>query len=211
MSKEDGTVTIDGRVVVKAVTGLTGVEFQPAKEGQYPIPPTPKERVREFFWATPSAAQRKAPFVHVVWIDVDNVIHIESDQVGDTTDMIEWIYGSESMRELRRMNLEGIEKKGEVWAEFKKEFPPVANRLLKYETDVSEIGEKHKVTLNMIYFGLKSIASFRIEGVIEPAQVASISLVRAVHLAVEAIEDAFYKLRQHQKRLADAWGYLPGR
>lgn len=211
MSKEDGAVTIDGGEVIKAVTGLTSVDFQPAKEGRYPIPPIPKERVREYFWATPSAAERKAPFVHVVWIGVDNVIHVESDQVGDTMDMVEWIYGSESMRELRRMNLEGIEKKGEVWAEFKKEFPPVANRLLKYETVVSELAEKHKVTLNMIYFGLNSIASFRIEAVIQPTQVASISLARAVHLALGALEEAFYKLRQHQKSLADAWGYLPGR
>jgi hypothetical protein len=211
VSSEGGTITVDSGAVIKAVKGLTGVDLEPAKEGRYPIPPISKERVREFFWASSSAASRKNPFVHVVWIDVDNVIHIETDQIGDTMDMIEWVYGSESMRERRRMNLEGIEKKGEVWLEFKKEFPPVADRLLKYETVVSEISKKHKVSLGMLYFGLNEIASYRVQALIEPAQVASLSLERAVNLAVTALEEAFFKLRQHQKRLADAWGYLPDR
>ena len=211
MSKEGATVAVNSGAVIKAVKGLTGVDFEPAKEGRYPIPPTPKEKVREFFWASPFPGIAKGPFVHVIWIDVDNAIHIETDALGDTMDMIEWVYGSESMRERRRMNLEGIEKKGEVWAEFKKEFPPVANRLLKYETVVSEISKKHKVHLGMLYFGLNEIASYRIEALIEPTQVASLSLERAVNLTVAALEETFFKLRQHQKRLADAWGYLPSR
>lgn len=211
MSKESKMITVDMGEVVKAVKGLTGVDFEPAKEGRYPIPPVAKEKVKEFFWATPSAASRKVTYVHVLWIDTDSVVHIETNALGDTMDMIEWVYGSESMREQRRMNLEGIEKKGEVWAEFKKEFPPVANRLLKYETVVSEISKKHRVPLAMIYFGLNEIASYRIEAAIEPSQLASLSLEKAVHLAVAALEEAFFKIRQHQKRLADAWGYLPDR
>src|ERR1700733_14974213 len=200
MSKEGADVTVDSGAVIRAVKGLTGVDFEPAKEGRYPIPPIPKERVREYFWASPSAASRKAPFVHVVWIDFDDVIHVETEAVGDTMDMIEWVYGSEWMRERRRMNLEGIEKKGEVWAEFRKEFPPVANRLLKYETVVSEISKKHKAHLGMLYFGLNEIASYRIEALIEPTQVASLSLERAVNLTVAALEEAFFKIRRHQKR-----------
>jgi hypothetical protein len=124
-------------------------------------------------------------------------------------DMIEWIYGSESLRDLSRMNLEGIEKRGEVWAEFEREFPPVANRLLKYETVVSGISSKHKVPLRTVYLGLERIASFRIEAVVEPTQIGSTSMEKAIHLAVAALEEAFFKIRQHQKRLADAWGYLP--
>jgi hypothetical protein len=209
--QERGVVAVDSQAIIKAVKGLTGVDLEPAKEGRYPIPPIPKEKVREFFWATPSTSTRKTAYVHVMWIDVDNVIHIETDALGDTMDMIEWIYGSEWMRERRRMNLEGIEKKDEVWADFKKEFPPVANRLLKYETDVSEISKKHNVHLGMLYFGLNEIASYRIEAVINPKETGSSSLEKAVHLAIAALEEAFFKIRQHQKRLADAWGYLPGR
>jgi hypothetical protein len=211
MSKESKTVTVDIGEVIKAVKGLTGVDFELAKDGRYPIPPVVKEKVKEYFWSTPTAASRKSPYVHVIWIDNDGIVHIETNALGDTMDMIEWVYGSESMRERRRMNLEGIEKKDEVWAEFKKEFPPVANRLLKYETVVSEISKKHKVPLAIIYFGLDEIASYRIEAVIEPTGVAALSLERVVNLAVTALEEAFFKIRQHQKRLADAWGYLPDR
>lgn len=208
---EETKVTVDVAQVIKAVKGITGVDFARAEEGRYPIPPVRKERVKEFFWAVPSAAARKAPYVHTIWIDIDGVVHIESDSLGDTMDMIEWIYGSESMREMPRMNLEGIEKKGDVWTEFKKAYPPVANRLLKYETVVSEISKRHAVPLQMIYFGLDSLASFRIEARIEPASMEPSPVEKRAHLAVGALEDAFFKIRQHQKRLADAWGYLPDR
>jgi len=211
MSEGSKTVAVDMGEAIRAVKGLTGVDFEPAKNGRYPIPPVPKERVREFFWATPSAASRKAPFVHVVWVDIDSILHIETDQLGDTMDMFEWIYGSESMRDRRRMNLDGIEKKGEVWAEFKKEFPPVANRLLKYETVVSEISAKNKVSLAMVYYGSQGLASFRIEARVDSAQMASLSMDRAIHIAIQALEEAFYNLRRQQKRLADAWGHLPAR
>lgn len=209
MSKESKTTTVDMGDVAKAVNGLTGVEFATAKEGRYPIPPTLKEEVKEFFWASPSPASRKAPYVHVLWIDVDDIVHIETDVLGDTIDMIEWIYGSEWMRERRKTNLEGIEKKGDVWAEFRREFPPVANRLLKYERVVSEISKRHGVTLEMIYSGSQGLASFRLEARVDPAQRESLSVEKSIHLAIVALEEAFYKIRRHQKRLADAWGYLP--
>jgi hypothetical protein len=211
MSEESKAIAVDMGDVIKAAKGLTGVDFGPAKEGRYPIPPVPKERVKEFFWATPSAAERKAPYVHVVWIDIDGVVHIETNPLGDTIDMIEWIYGSESLRELRKMNLEGIEKKGEVWTEFKKAFPPVANRLLNYEVDVSEISAKHKVPLGLLYYGSEYLASFRIEARIDSTMLSSLSAERAIHTAIAALEEAFYRIRAHQKRLADAWGHLPGR
>ena len=88
-------------------------------------------------------------------------------RLGNTIDMIEWIYGSEWMIESQKSESRRIEKKGEVWTKFKREFPPVANRLLKYETVVTEISEKHKVPLEMLYHGSQGIASYRIEARIE--------------------------------------------
>src|SRR5689334_2057180 len=108
MSKEGEAMTVDRESVLKAVKGLCGVELKSSKEDSYPIPPVTKERVKEFFWAIPSAAARKTPYVHVVWIDVENTIHIETERLGNTLDMIEWIYGSEWMREFSRTNLEGF-------------------------------------------------------------------------------------------------------
>jgi hypothetical protein len=212
-SDESGLTSQDGmalnqEAVLKAVKGLTNLDFRPGKVERYPVP---KQQVKEFFWPADPRASRKKPHVHVMWIDIDNTVHIETDRLGNTIDMIEWIYGSEWMINLRRVNLEGFEKKGEAWTEFKKEFPPVVNRLLKYETVVSEISEKHKVPLEMLYHGSQGLASFRMEARIDSAELASLSVERAIHTAIAALEEAFYKIRAHQKRLADAWGYLPAR
>jgi hypothetical protein len=208
LSSEGGEVTLDAEAVVKAVKRSTDIEFQVGKADRYPVP---KERIKEFFWPANPRTSGKAPYVHVLWIDIDNTIHIETDILGDTMDMVEWIYGSGWLRQFRRMNLEGFEQKAEAWNEFKKEFPPVANRLLDYETVVSEISAKHQVPLEIMYHGSEGLASFRIEARIDSDRITRISAERAVQLAISALGEAFYKIKEHQKRLADAWGYLPGR
>lgn len=207
VTSQDGMV-LDQEAVLKAVKGLTNLDFRPGKVERYPVP---KQKVKEFFWPADPGASRKKPYVHVLWIDIDNTVHIETDRLGNTIDMVEWIYGSEWMINLRRVNLEGFEKKGEVWTKFKREFPPVANRLLKYETVVTEISEKHKVPLEMLYHGSQGLASFRIEARIDSALMASLSAEKSINLAIAALEEAFDRIRRHQKRLADAWGYLPSR
>jgi hypothetical protein len=58
MSKETKSIAVDMAEVIKAVKGLTSVDFQPSKGG-IPIPPVSKEQVEEFFWANPLSGTAK--------------------------------------------------------------------------------------------------------------------------------------------------------
>jgi hypothetical protein len=196
---------VDEDLVIQEVEGLTGVAFHPIEARNYPIP---QERVKKFFYPTDPVVSRKKPFLHVIWIDVDDTVHIETEPLGDTMDMIEWIYGYEFYINRVRRNLAGIEKKAEVWAEFKQDFPPVAHRLLKYEVVVSELSKKHEIPLEMLYHGSEGLASFRIEARIGAERASD---QRVINLAITALEEVYYKIAEHQRRLADAWGYLPAR
>src|SRR5689334_22466245 len=120
MSSADGTIRLDQQEVTKAIKGLTRIDFHLGESDRYPVP---KERVKAFFWPADPAISRRVPYVYVLWIDINNTIHIETDRLGDTLDMIEWIYGSEWLRNLSRENLEGFGQKTEVWAKFSRDFP----------------------------------------------------------------------------------------
>src|ERR1700722_4903540 len=104
---------VEQEAVVERVSHLTNVEFRADDPRSYPVP---KDRVKWFLWAVDPMAARRKPYVHVIWSEIDDTIHIETDMLGNTMDMIEWIYG-EVPREFASMDLTGFEKKEAVWEE----------------------------------------------------------------------------------------------
>ncbi len=145
--------------VRKYLSLLTGKDFRKYNPGHYPIP---TDRVRWFVQGMFAKGVMETPYVHTIWAEVDDTLHIESEPLGDTIDVTEWMYGDESLFERGRFDLTGFERI-EGRSEYAKRFPRVVGRLNSYEKFASKLGAKLGVDMRLLFSGDKGIASFRLD------------------------------------------------
>jgi len=196
---------VEVEVVRALISSATNREFLLDVNPRYPLK---KDRVRWFLSTTDVLAETQSPFVHVVWMDLEDTLHIETGRLGNTTNMIEWIYG-EVPNEAQGLEFAGFEKGGEKWEEMKVRFPHIINLLTKYEVEISQLSKVHDVPLQILYHGSKGLMSFRIEARVGTKNISPTRLAEAIESTLAALKDAYYRLAENQKSLADAWGHLP--
>jgi len=136
-------------LVRKYVSLLMAKDFRQCNPGRYPIP---TERVGWFIQAT--FAKVQTPYVQTIWAEIDDMLHIETELLGDTIDMTEWMYGSESLYERGSMDLTGFDRI-EGRSEYAKKFPRVVGRLNSYERFASRLAEKLGVDMRVRVSGLE--------------------------------------------------------
>jgi hypothetical protein len=107
------------------------------------------------------------------------------------------------------MDLTAFGDKAKAWEETKNKFPPVINRLTRYEVAISQMSRESGVPLELLYHGSKGLASFRIEARVNARGKSPTEVQQGIEKAVNALKDAYYTMTLHQRRLADSWGRLP--
>ena len=191
-------------VVRKYVSLLMAKDFQQYNPGRYPIP---KESVRWFMQAT--FAKVQTPYVQTIWAEIDDTLHIETELLGDTIDMTEWMYGDESLYERGSMDLTGFDRI-EGRSEYAKKFPRVVGRLNSYERFASKLAEKLDVDMRVRVSGMKGIASFWLGAKFGTSGMPTPLILHHIDRNVAALREAFYEIAERQRTLYFMWAKAPG-
>ena len=186
---------------VEAVSGylsaLKGGEFRQGEVRQYPIP---KDEVRAFLYSSDARADALTPYLHVVWIDRQDGVHIETERLGNTSDTTEWMYGEKSLYEFVNMDLTGFEK-ASVRQEYAQKFPRVVRRLESYQRYVAKMSTKLGVRMDLILNGGKGIAAFWLAGQFEGKGMTTAVLLREIDRNVAALKQVYYEIVERQEKL----------
>jgi len=192
-------------VVKKYVSLLMAKDFQQYNPGRYPIP---TDRVSWFMQATfPKGVQ--TPYVQTIWAEIDDTLHIETELLGDTIDMTEWMYGDESLYERGSMDLTGFDRI-EGRSEYAKKFPRVVGRLNSYERFASKLAEKLDVDMRVRVSGMKGIASFWLGAKFGTSGMPTPLILHHIDRNVAALREAFYEIAERQRTLYFMWAKAPG-
>ena len=192
-------------VVRKYVSLLTAKDFRQYDPGRYPIP---TERVSWFMQAT-FAKGMQTPYVQTLWAEIDDTLHIETELLGDTIDMTEWMYGDESLYERGSMDLTGFDRI-EGRSEYAKKFPRVVGRLNSYERFASKLAEKLDVDMRVRVSGMKGIASFWLGAKLGTSRMPTPLILHHIDRNVAALREAFYEIAERQRTLYFMWAKAPG-
>ena len=190
-------------VVRKYVSLLMAKDFQQYNPGRYPIP---TERVRWFIQAT--FAKVQTPYVQTIWAEIDDTLHIETELLGDTIDMAEWMYGNESLYERGSMDLTGFDRI-EGRSEYAKKFTRVVGRLNSHERFVSKLAEKLDVDMRLLVSGMERIASFWLGARFGTGGMTTPLVLHHIDRNVAALREAFYEIAERQRTLYFMWALGP--
>jgi len=190
---------IDVAAVSRYLSALAGGEFRLAEVRDYPIA---KDRVKTFMYFDGDArAASKTPYLHVVWIDNDELIHVETQRLGNTSDTTEWMYGEKALYDFAKMDLTGFEKKS-VREEYGRKFPKVVRRLEIYRKYAARLSERLDVNLELLFHGTKGgLASFRLEAKFDTKGLSTKALLQELDRNIEALKHAYYEIAERQKNL----------
>ena len=192
-------------MVKKYVSLLMAKDFQQYNPGRYPIP---TDRVSWFMQAT-FAKGVQTPYVQTIWAEIDDTLHIETELLGDTIDMTEWMYGDESLYERGSMDLTGFDRI-EGRSEYAKKFPRVVGRLNSYERFASKLAEKLDVDMRVRVSGMKGIASFWLGAKFGTSGMPTPLILHHIDRNVAALREAFYEIAERQRTLYFMWAKAPG-
>jgi hypothetical protein len=191
-------------VVRKYISLLMAKDFRQGNPGRYPIP---TERVGWFMQGT--FAKVQTPYVQTIWAEIDDTLHIETDSLGDTIDMTEWMYGDESLYDRGSMDLTGFDRI-EGRSEYAKKFPRVVGRLNSYERLASKLAEKLDVDMGVRVSGMKGIAWFRLGAKFGTSGMPTLLILHHIDTNVAALREAFYAIAERQRTLYYMWSKAPG-
>ena len=186
----------------KYLSMLTAKDFRQFEPGRYTIP---AERVRWIMQAAWASGHMQTAYVHTVWAEVDETLHIESEVLGDTLDVTEWMYGDESLHDRGSMDMSGFDRV-EGRSEYAKRFPLVVGRLNTYESYTSKLAEKLDVDMRLLFYGHKGLASFRLDARFETEGMPFPLILHHIDLNVAALSQPFYEIAERQRRLYFMWG-----
>jgi hypothetical protein len=187
--------------VRKYLSVLMGKDFRQYEPGRCMVP---AERVRWIMQAT-WARGKQTPYVHTVWAEVDDTLHIESEVLGDTIDVTEWMYGDESLHYRGSMDMSGFDRV-EGRSEYAKRFPLVVGRLNAYESYTSKLAEKLDVDMRLLFHGHKGLASFRLDARFGTDRMPFPLILHHIDLNVVALQHTFYEIADRQRTLYFTWG-----
>ncbi len=190
---------IDVEAVSGYLSALTGGEFRLAEVRDYPIA---KDKVKTFMYLDGGARlAAQAPYLHVVWIGTDESIHVETQRLGDTSDITEWMYGEKSIYDRVKMDLTGFEKES-VREEYARKFPKVVRRLEIYRKYATRVSERLDVNLELLFHGTTGgLASFRLEFRFDAKGLSTRALLQELDRNIEALKQAYYEIAERQKDL----------
>jgi hypothetical protein len=195
--RSDAPAMIEVDTIAKYLSVLTGGPFRLGDVGKFPVR---KEKVKTFLWYQDARAVANKPYVHVVWMEQDDTIHIETERLGNTSDTTEWMYGDKALYDFVKMDFTGFEK-AEVREEYAKKFPRVVKRLETYERLVSKMSAKLGVQMELLFHGSKGLASFRVEVRFETRGMAMPLVLHEIDRSVAALKKVFYEIAERQKTL----------
>jgi hypothetical protein len=189
----------------KYLSMLTAKDFRQFEPDRYMIP---AERVRWIMQATYASGHMQTPYVHTVWAEVDETLHIESEVLGDMLDVTEWMYGDESLHDRGSMDMSGFDRV-EGRSEYAKRFPLVVGRLNSYESFTSKLARRLDVDMRLLFHGHKGLASFRLDAKSGTDGMPFPLILHHIDLNVAALKHAFYEIAERQRTLYFTWGSKP--
>ena len=192
---------IDVDVISRYLPVITGGKFEQGEVGRYPVN---SERVMWFLWKKDGQGAHKTPYIHVVWIEPDGILHIETERLGNTSDITEWIYGEKSLYEFAKMDLTDFERP-EVRAEYANRFPKVVGRLETYKKFAEKESVKHGVRIELLFNGTKGLADFRLQATFGTSDMDTPLVLHEIDRSIAALKRVYYEIAERQEQLYWIW------
>jgi hypothetical protein len=142
---------------------------------------------------------RKIPYVNIAWADRDDVIWLESVEIGDTLEWIFQHYGDAGVARVKKMDLMDFPSV-RAREELGNQFPKVIRRLEMYEEFLKNLSAKHGVQLEMRYQSSKETASVRLAAKIT-AENELRSVLSEIRRAVKALSEAYDNICKYEARI----------
>ncbi|HUH99481.1 MAG TPA: hypothetical protein VLY65_00420 [Nitrososphaerales archaeon] len=156
--------------------------------------PLPAERVEWFMRCRDKDDIAKAPYLNTVWKERRVGIWLESLALGDTIGWIEIAYGEDRMNQSLDIDYSRFDD-ASFRRDFEQKYPIVMERVKKYEGDVSRIGKKRRVHLELRRVGSRGMLVFFIAALVEKRATPA-SLGAAILKSIEAMKEAYEAVSQ---------------
>lgn len=181
-----------------ALLRITGIRFEIREPD--PCDSDHFELARWFMVCREITEARKIPQVNVAWADRDNVIWLESVEIGDSLEWIYQHYGDVGVARVKEINLMGFQSL-RTREELGYHFPKVMRRLQTYDKFLKNASEKHgMVPLEMRYQSGKERISFRLAAKIVTSS-AGQSLFSEIRRGVGALSEAYDNICRYEAKI----------